>query len=296
MRRTKRSKFSSLRRMPKGREADWVIPLAPGINPSVAEGNQLHMEYGTPASTAGSLSRWWQFVLHPGTRPDQGATPQLPWVAGLEENSESSRYRVMGMQGEVYWTPTATLNEEVDPFSCTGFIAGAWYKLKRSNGIDIDSDGSTIVNPVFRAQFPFRSLSTLDSGRMAAEESGYGLPYPLGGSADYLEEGQLIQQDWRLVEHANAIMPFCKPWRCDFVAPIFGFDDTGQPVTVSQTAQLGPGSAVRLPMPKKLVANIGRDEALALYLMVWSTAAGSYKAPQGVLTYPCFRVKLLELD
>jgi len=297
--RTKRSKFARLRRMPKGREADWVVPLGPGSNPTQSQGDQLHMEMLTPQDIAGNPARWWAFVLHPGLRPDTGTSPQLPWVGGLEEYSESARYRVMGMAGDVYYTPQYSSNEEIDPPACVGFIAGAWYKVQRSNAIDIEGDGTTIVNPPFRSQFPYRSLNATDSTRMAAEEAGFGVPYPLAGTADYREEGQLVQQDWRLVEHAKPIGMFCKPWRADFIPAQWGVDDTGQPVTQISLPTLGPAHPVRLPMPRKLVANIGRDEALALYLMAWNNPAGSnpsVKAPKGLLTYPTFRVKLLELD
>lgn len=297
MRRTRRSKFSNLRKMPKGREADWVIPLGRGINPVQSAGDQLHFEQITPGAVTGTLSRFWQFVLHPGLRPDQGTTPQLPWVAGLEENSDSARYRVMAMQGDLYWTPQFSNDEDITPSMCTGFIAGAWYKLKRSNAIDIDSDGSTIVNPPFRGQFPWRSLSVLDGIRMAAEESGYGVPDGLVGTVDYLPGGQLEQQDWRLVQHASPIGQFVRPWRADFIPTIVGCDDTGQPTTVITIPQIGPAQPVKLPMPRRLVANIGRDEALGLYLMVWNNLGStSNRAPEGLLTYPTFRVKLLELD
>lgn len=290
------SKFSRLRQTPKGREADWVIPLAPGHNPTQSQGDQLHMEWQTPQNTSGTISRWWQFVVHPGLRPAAGTTPVLPWVAGLEENSESARYRLQGFSGDVYWSPLQSSDEEITPPMCSGFVAGAWYKLQRSNAIDIEADGTTVVNPTFRAQFPFRALSTLDSTRMADEVAGYGVPYPLNGNADYVEDGQLVHEDWRLVEHAKPIGMFCKPWYTDFVSPIFGFDDVGQPVTVSQIAQMGPAHAVRIPLPRKLVCNVGRNEALALYMMAWCGVGSSYKAPYGTLTYPTFRAKLLELD
>jgi len=299
MRRTKRSSFSRLRKMPKGREADYVIPLGPGVNPTQSQGDQLHFQMQTLGTSAGGPSRLWQFVVHPGLRPDGGTSPQLPWVTGLEEHSESARYRIMGMQGDVYWTPMYSNNEELTPQECTGFIAGAWYKVRRTNAIDIEADGTTIVNPAFRAQFPVRSLSVLDSQRMAAEEAGYGIPTGIVGTTPYREEGQIVQQDWRLCEHAKPIGMFCKPWRADFIPPIYGFDDTGQPVTTAAIGQLGPAQAVRLPMPRKLVANVGREEALALYLQIWGGISGtspSYGAPWGLLTYPTFRVKLLELD
>jgi len=296
MRRTKRSKFARLRKMPKGREADWVIPLGPGTNPTQSQGDQLHFEMLTPEAVSGSIAKSWQFVIHPGLRPDNGTTPQLPWVAGLEEYSESARYRVMGMAGDIYYTPMYTSDEEVEPWQCAGFVAGAWYKLTRSNAIDIEADGTTIVNPAFRAQFPYRSLSTLDSTRMADEKAGYGVPDTVTGTAPYREEGQIVQQDWRLCEHAKPIAPFCKPWRAGFIPPIWGVDDTGQPVTQIDQPKMDAAGAVRLPIPRKLVANIGRDEALALYLMTWANPGTAYRSPRGVLTFPTFKVKLLELD
>lgn len=297
MRRTRRSsRFNRLRKTPKGREADIVIPLGPGTNPTQSPWDQLHVETLTEDNNVSTPLRMWQWVIHPGLRPDGGTSPQLPWVGGLEEYSESARYRVQGMMGDVYWTPTYTNDEDVEPYACAGFVAGAWYKLTRNNAIDIEQDGTTVVVNPFRAQFPFRALSATDSIRMAAEESGYGLPYPLNGTADYREEGQLVQQDWRLVEHSKPIGMFCKPWRADWQPPILGFDDTGQPVTVARIQTMGPAMPVKLPMPRKLVANVGRNEALGFYLMVWSNADTSVKAPQGVLTYPTFRVKMLELD
>jgi len=173
-RRSRRSNFSSLRKVPKGREPDYVIPLAAGEQFDASRTEQLHYQQDTQPKTSGDFGN-----PHvgdgpaPRTAPVGGISPPLPWVAGLEENSDTSRYRVLGMQGSVYWAPTASVNEDVGPDSCTGFIMGAWYKLERNNAIDIEADGTTVVNPSFRAQFPFRSFSALDQLRMAAEEQGW---------------------------------------------------------------------------------------------------------------------------
>jgi len=50
-------------------------------------------------------------------------------------------------------------------------------------------------------------------------------------------------------------------------------------------------------MPRKLVANIGRNEALALFLQIEDNGSSqSISSPVGRLMWPNFRVKLLELD
>jgi len=295
-RRSRRSNFSSLRKVPKGREPDYVIPLAAGEQFDASRTEQLHYQQDTQPKTSGDFgTRMWAMVLHPGLRPVGGISPPLPWVAGLEENSDTSRYRVLGMQGSVYWAPTASVNEDVGPDSCTGFIMGAWYKLERNNAIDIEADG-TVVNPSFRAQFPFRSFSALDQLRMAAEEQGLGVPTVTSGTPTTDVE-KVTQMDWRISNHAKPIGAFCKPWRADFQPPIWSFDDVGQPVAQLQAPLLGPGYPVQLPMPRKLVANIGRNEALALFLQIEDNGSSqSISSPVGRLMWPNFRVKLLELD
>lgn len=294
MRRTKRSKFASLRKVPKGREADYAIPLAPGVAWSTNRAGQLHYQQDTQPNTSSDGTRMWAFVLHPGLRNDEGTVPVLPWMVGLEEHSESARYRVLGMQGSVYWTPLASVDEEVEPYSCTGFIMGAWYKLTR-HGLGLENDQTTLVTPTLRRQFPFRSLTASDSQLLARKEAGYGVPQ-VDTAIQPGAEDQVIAQDWRLAEHAKPIGAFCRPWRADYNPSQFTFDDAGQTVAVVNLARLGPGYAVRLPMPRKLVANIGRNEALALYLQIEDNSSGSISSPVGRLTYPDFRVKLLELD
>jgi len=296
-RRSRRSSFSSLRKVPKGREPDYVIPLAAGEQFDTSRTEQLHYQHDTQPKTGGDFgTRMWAMVLHPGLRPVGGISPPLPWMIGLEENNDTSRYRVLGMQGSVYWTPLASVDEEVSPDACTGFIMGAWYKLQRNNAIDIEADGTTIVNPNFRAQFPFRNFSALDELRMAAEEQGLGVPSVTSGTPTTDVE-KVTQMDWRIAEHAKPIGAFCKPWRADWHPAVFGYDDTGQPVTNTSIAQLGPGYPVQLPMPRKLVANIGRNEALGLFLQIEDNGSSqSYSAPVGRLVWPNFRVKLLELD
>jgi len=69
-RRSRRSNFSSLRKVPKGREPDYVIPLAAGEQFDASRTEQLHYQQDTQPKTSGDFgTRMWAMVLHPDCAP-----------------------------------------------------------------------------------------------------------------------------------------------------------------------------------------------------------------------------------
>lgn len=308
-RRTKRSKFSSLRKVPKGRRAEYAIPLGVGESMDSPDISQLHIAQSTGGSTVDGIHRQWMFVIHPGIRPAIGTTPVLPWMMGQSNTSEEARYRVLGLQGKIHWRPLTTGTEDAFPLECCGYIAGAWYKLRRSDALNVD--GVTVLENSIYNRFPWRSLNAVDSLRTAVEGAGFGINDSLTNANVQLGTDQFTtasmdaaraqvrigqQTDWRLADK-SPIGQFCVPWKAEYVPRQWVWSVSADDFAKAEPAEMGASAAVSIPLPRKLIANVGGDEALGFYFMSWNVGDNtSVKHPIGRMDYPTFRVKLLELD
>lgn len=270
MRRKPQNRFAKLRKV----SSVLAVPFASSSYPnSGVFGEQGQMWCNSVgASTYGTNSRRWLFCIHPGSDVPSGN----PFLAGLEDEGSSAEansasYRIVGMVGSVYWTPTfsAPLSENVLGENCSGMFYGAWLHLKKGMNF------TTSTREWEFRRWPESNVTHLVPG----VEMGY-LPVDVPSAST---QAVLDAHDART---AGATMQrFCFPWRADYV-----YD----PSAPTQSA-LGGAPSYKIPLPRKLVMNVGDQDALAL--VYWVKDNGQRGgAPDGIFNYADFGVKMHRLD
>lgn len=286
MYRSRKVGFRAMRKGIEGRKKPtWLIPLASGtVGNDAARDNQFHTQaYYGPEEGAQNYSVW-AFAI----TPELLGQGERPSVAGVTENS-TTRLRVAGMAGKLHFQPllpsgyTGNLapdgNEALAvPTQLVGFVTWAWFKVK-ANSTNVTGANRTDIYP------------WTDWTRGAAENTSSQLFGPYQG-LNIDTQNDLVSLDWR--GRSDAMSMGQKMWRMS-LRPSNNQMISG---TGNEPTYYVDAPAVEIPLPKKLVCNIGRGEALGMYLTVGDLgqtpqAAG---APSFALVYPTMRIKTFELD
>lgn len=282
--RSSKSRFS---RMRKGggntRRPRIVIPLGPGPMAATRDA-QVQMMQPVNGSLGTNIIAKWAFVLTP-EKLDFGGQEASPMYAAtdLEENGLArvvrARRRIVGFSGNLTYTPLDVLLEGADmPTSAlAGLVGWAWFKIESLGAPNTDEE-------------PGYLFGNFEEATAYLNIQGRGFT-PNLVMADVSAPVELENRDWR-AKNMKLISSGYKHWRLpgDVVS-----DSTGG---FAGRYAAGCGNPVQIPLPRKLVCDVGRGEALAMVLwhrdFTQSSETGG--APNARLDYPDMRVKVVDLD
>jgi len=273
-----RNRFAAMRKGKAARKPLEFIPLSPGPFASTAVGQKdrvcpIDGHLGT------GLYTQWVFALTPEIL-DYGASDE-PGMYLSDDTTEynRSRMRIVGMRGDLYYTPLAPLGIEqaiparFDAFS--GLMGWSWMRIQAGAIVG----GGAGTEPVY----PFGDF---DSGTVSQNiaTGGYTPHIDIIGDAD-----SLPLADKRLRRGRGIINHGTRPWRIDTV-----WNTALDPESLFP----GAGRSIKIPLPRKLVCDVGQGEVLAM--VMWQKDFGTDPAisgsPSARLDYPDLRILAYELD
>lgn len=263
----------------------YGVPLFPGTLDTSNRDAQVQNLFPVDGSVDELLP--WQSILFAITPELSENASYSLWIPGLgQAGANPARYRVVGLDGAMHFFVTETLNDPAtDPGSQVGVVDVIWAKVERQN----DPSASVAAN-----RYPWvrwdQDWATNTNLRQAA--NGFVPRWGATGTAG------LEFADGRY--RVDVMRRYCVPWqlRKQYIGDVTGTltGGTGDIVT-NQLAVVGAGAGIsRIPVPKRIMANVGRGEALCCFASVVSmsnVATGS--SPVGHF-HSTLRVKMYELD
>lgn len=264
-----RSRFSRMRKGQSARKPLRLIPLSPGpMDTPVVEQTQQVKAWNGHAGI--DIKAEWLFAFTTDD-VDPGAGQQYPPMFNqtLEAN-RPERLRIVGLHGNLWWHPLLPLTPG-SPEAFTGMVGWAWLKLEAS-----------IVSSVGSGSTPSFPYNLWQAAGASVNIATAGMTPSIPNLSDPLE---LTYRDWRA--RAGRIMNMgCLPWKIDGVYDV-----------LEERLFPGPSNAVRIPLPRRVICNIGQGEALAC--VVWVKDNGSSASltgsPVGQFTFHDVYAKAYEL-
>lgn len=274
-----RSKWARMRSGSTSRRKPQVwIPLAPG--PQGTTGSRT-FDTSKYLPTNGSIVEFlpdqgWLFAITPElTDGDAGAS-----VMGLGGAIDSEQaYRVVGLKGNLSWTPQYTLSDPNNDVSAwSGWISLWWYKVEAS-----------LAGAVPSADSPLRYPWSAGWLTKSNTEGNFAQGFVTNYHAVTLNSGPSALRNKDPRYRVDVMHHVRKPWSLN-VMPIIDGADVISNLTMNQRA-------VSLPLPRKVVCNVGRGEALACaYQVVSDSNVPSASSPGGLFTFSDMKVLVHELD
>lgn len=257
----------------------WFYPVAPGDNGSSGTVNynfqkQLYYDLTGTLQSGGSngASVGWLFALTPEVF-DRSNTP-FAGMAG-DRDTTADRLRIVGMTGNLFFTPLNPIIDEpadsMPPSAFTGTLITAWFKFTQAH--------SSLTGGISRG-YPWGQFTPADAssaGATATFVPSLGVPLLDSlSSLDYRERAHLMH-----VKHQR--------WRIPHV--IAGT------VTDGFITSYMPQS-IQVPLPRKVIANVGKGEALAMmyYIRDDGTINGTAGSPAARFSFESMRIKCFETD
>lgn len=270
--RSSRSRFNAMRRGAMRNKAMEWIPLAPedSDNPGstrLQRAWNFHTTQGSNSMEAPTAG--WLFAITPENGEDQGGNYVHPVKGSIDA---SSQYRVAGIRGNLWWTPVVSLNENPSVEALSGFLELAWYKLRRGAFNAFEPTAGT------PSVYPWRRWNSVEAGPLAAQ----------GFVSNLVEQNvsTLNNRDNRF--RGDVMRRYVVPWTLN-VFPVIDSEDV---VRFEYVAN----KPIKLPLPRKVVANVGADECLALAYQVYSQSnVNVSSSPAGIFHFDQLRVKVYEL-
>lgn len=249
------------------KKAEWWRPRFPGP-PSAAKAENTQNFYYTPGSVSSDQpDRGWLFAITPERY--LGASQSID-----PESDNSAQYQVAGIKGTLMYTPLLSLNDQVgDPGKNSGYVEMYWYKLRI---MPYAGRLSTLTDQT--QSYPWASWEDpADTGLTHVD--GY---LPQVGIAPANQQGRDAR--WR-----SDVMFHCRiPWSIERNV----YYDVVQDVIGEEVTKQIP---IRLPLPRKVVCNVGRGECLAAcYQVVSHSQTNAASSPVGVFTSD-LKVKVFEV-
>lgn len=284
MRRSNRTSFAAMRRGAMRNKPEWVVPLAPGDYGGGGGGildRQPHwMFYRTGSFASGGVSgqtQGWLFALTPELFPRDGNDT----MAGFVNYSEgaNARYRVAGFQGKLHWTPLYP-SYAITTFSSENLSGTFWY-----GWFKVDANAPPLSTDTIEESYPWGTFGTLAGGANGEAATRTFTPIAQAGNAT-----GLFNRDARFrakLMHSNSFT-----WTMKAIGQSEDSAGTGFQQSFIPTGY-------EIPLPRKLVCNVGRGEALALaywYRDNSFVGGGVGGSPNSIFTFPSLRVKVYELD
>lgn len=276
----RRSRFSAMRQGRISRKPQFWIPLGAGTPGTSNRPDQKWLNRVTPGSSDENV-------------PDMGIlwaiTPELSGtghnvVSVLPVGGEADadmRYRVVGIQGKLFWTPLVSYDTgggtdlPAEPTaSYSGYIRVVWTKLRAQP----DSGGSG------NAEYPWEAGFDLDSEVGPTRCIPY-FPY-YNAVTIQTAPTQTITLRNRDGRYRNDIMRhYEKSWQLPLTTV---WDNANGTVAYFPVA----ARPIEIPLPRKLVCDVGQGEALVcMYQVVSNSGIAVGSSPGGVFHFGSVRVK-----
>lgn len=275
--RTKGSRFRALRKGRFTKKPQTWLPLAPGPQ-NVSNRPEVTVNYfSNPGSTEEqSPDMGWLFAITP--ERDLVNVTSVMAIGG--DIDEDQKYRVVGIKGNLFYTPLASLNEDVGTVeACTGFVETYWYKVKTS----LDSAANLSNSPL---TFPWSGGWDDTANTSGIHVQGF-VPW---------------QQSIAVSSGPSALRNRDPRWRSDvmfhsktpWVLPHFPyFDQTTMGVQYRAVAPC----PVRIPLPCRVICNVGAGEALACaYVITSQSGVNVESSPAGIFSFNDMKIMVHELD
>lgn len=280
--------FAAMRRgYGKKRPQTWLL-LPPG--PQGSTGNRADqglMMYDDPGSVdEQSPSSGWLFAITPeGDNGSSGiGTSNVP-VLGLGGSiSPNLKYRFVGFKGRLYWQPFTPLTDPPEPSgeANTGFLNLYWYKVKAQ----MPAGGSSQL-----PQYPW-SGGWNDTANTTGNQHTRSFVPNYETQIETSADARRADVRWR----TDVIHHVCIPWSIQYMLAPGTWDSTGEYINgAGFVAQ--PVKPISIPLPRKLICNIGRGEALACaYQVVSGSSVPVSSSPASRFWLADLSVKVFEID
>lgn len=272
------SRFNAMRRGRLARKPQIWIPLASGDQSLL---NNRREQVWARRETVGSVSegipdQGWLFVISP---EEVGGANDPTVVAFGGEADPDMEYKVVGITGRLTWTPMDSLSDpNTDPTAWSGFVRTAWVKV---HSVPQEAGSG-------KALYPWSGSWTDPADSTGAHVSSI-FPYYDTASVDTeLNQRALAERDgrWR----TDVIRRYERTFVMDYMPMVYYDAGDGTP----QFSYLPRANRpIQIPLPRKLVCNVGRGQALACAFQVVSQSnfpTGS--APTGVFDFSDVKVKV----
>lgn len=267
---TKGSRFSRLRRASNVKQkVIRAIPLAPGPFAANVIG-QKDRTKNWDGHTGTSIRAEWLWAITPETM-DYSGTDQTPLVIDRSDaEEEDDRYRVVGINGKLWWTPMVPLVTAATFETYAGFVGISFAKF--DSGVFDSVSGKPV--------YPWANF-TQATATTGIDKQGL-TPHLSNTEPDAI--AALLYQDkrWR----PRVMYQHSKPWKIPTVYDSF-----------QELIQPSGCTPVEIPLPRKLVCNIGRGEALGVCVWVkdFSQSSELGGSPVGRFDFHDVTIQLLKL-
>lgn len=274
------ARFRALRRGAHKTKPQVWLPIAPGPQGTTANRADNSLQYfATPGSTTESIpDQGWLFAITPEASSSSNATKSVFGLGG--DIDEDQLYRVVGLKGSLHWTPLQSLSDP-DRFqeAWSGFISLYWFKVEASRTTTVESMDSGLLYPWSGG---WDDTANTDGIHAQSFVPWYNTVSVTGGPATLRNKDPRYRTD--VIHHVKI------PWTLN-VMPYYDVDNS-----VPVYAYVGQ-RPIRIPLPRKIICNVGRGQALACAYQVVSqssTAVGS--SPAGMFNFQDMRILVHELD
>lgn len=273
-----KQRFSRIRSGRAKRKPQTWIPLAAGTQTSMSNRpDQIFARRATNGSNDEAVpDQGWLWVISPEL---VGFNQEPSVVAVGGEADPDMQYTVAGMTGRLFWTPLQSLSDpDNDPAAWTGFIRMVWMKVR---AIPDESGSQT-------PQYPWSGSwsDPVDSGPTHVQ--GLFPNYTTVSVNNAASQRSFALRDGRY--RTSIIRRYEKPWLLDMM-PMTWWNSQANQVE----SQYSPRASrpVQLPLPRKLVCNVGRGESLACaYQVVSQAATNSGSSPAGIFDFSDVKIKV----
>jgi len=279
--RGKRSRFNALRRGAHRNKPQVWLPIAPGAQGSTSNRASNTLQYyANPGSTTENVpDQGWLFAITPeGSGNVQ--TTQSVFALGGDIDPEQ-QYRVVGLKGSLHWTPLQSLADPDNaPEAWSGFLSLYWYKLEASRTPTPESSDSPLVYP-WSAGWDDEANTT---GRTAQSfVPWYETVAVVSGPSTLRNRDPRYRVD--VMHHVKV------PWTIK-MRPVW--DNSVSDSVLFFPVEQRP---IRIPLPRKLICNVGRGQALACaYQITSQSSVAAASAPVGLFNFQDMKILVHELD
>lgn len=273
---TRRNSFARLRSGAPSRKTEiWALPVASGAY-TTGSIDQLTRMQQMPGHLGNTIQAQWLWALTPEILERTGLDPipGLFWDDNDNVNNDD-RFRIVGITGSLYYTPIA-------PLAASGASEGANCGMVGISFTKFDAQNFTTVSGENRPTYPFTPFGL-----------GGPLPQPITqeiGVTPYLTNvlsPQAAQYADYRTRRGRVMFKAIVPWRME---QFYNVDEAA--------GECYAGPSVRIPLPRKLLCNIGKGEAVgvAVWQKDFGTNAEASGSPSAVLSFHDVKIKLHKLE
>lgn len=278
---SKRNRFARLRKGAFTKKPQVWIPLFSGPQGSTTNRPSITSMFRPTNGSNNEVTpdQGWLFAITPEL--DQGSLASVMGIGG--DIDPEQRYRVVGMNGSLFWTPYTALVDPDNSFTAwSGFISLWWYKVKAS----LDASGDAFAEG---ASYPWSNGWDDVSNTEGLHVLGH-VPW-MNTTAIVNGPSTLRFKDPRY--RADLMRHSVTPFVIDMMPLMETTGGSSTSVTYVPRAQM----PIRLPLPRKVICNVGRGEALGCaYQIITQSGTPVESSPTGIFAGLDLKVMVHELD